>query len=57
MSKFVTICKSCKRELEISDKHKKCVNLGCTEYNKKLRRYDANRKKRQKEKIQCKEEE
>ena len=55
MSKVVTICKSCNKELEISDKHKKCVNLGCTEYNKKLRRYNAN-KKRQEEKIQCKEE-
>ena len=56
MNKCIAICKSCHKELEINNEHKKCVNLGCTEYNKKLRRYNAN-KKRQEEKVKFQEEE
>lgn len=34
----ITECKLCKRQLQISQNTKKCVNLGCTEYNKIIRR-------------------
>lgn len=53
----ITECKLCKRQLQISQNTKKCVNLGCTEYNKRIRRNNANRQKRQKNKIQSYEEE
>ena len=53
----ITKCKLCRRDLEISQFFKKCVNLGCTEYNKQIRRRNANRQKRQKNTIQSYEEE
>ena len=46
----VTKCQSCNKELEFLRTHKKCVNLGCTEYNKKLRRYDVSQSKKEDEK-------
>ena len=33
MGKLIAICKSCNKPLEITKKHKKCVNLGCIRYN------------------------
>ena len=56
MKKIIN-CKKCNALYEMTPEKKKCVNLGCTEYNKKLRRYDASRQKRKKEKIQFQEEE
>lgn len=53
----ITECKLCKRQLQISQNTKKCVNLGCIEYNKLIRRYNANKQKRQKDQIQSHEEE
>ena len=44
----VTKCQSCNKELEFLRTHKKCVNLGCTEYNRLLRRYDAKKEKKEK---------
>jgi len=49
-------CKRCNNRLKFIRKWKYCANLGCTEYKKKLRRYDV-RKKNEKEKIQFQEEE
>ena len=34
----ITNCKVCRKPYDITSKHKKCVNLGCTEYNKLIRR-------------------
>ena len=40
----ITNCKVCRKPYDITSKHKKCVNLGCTEYNKKVRRTDVRKK-------------
>jgi len=50
-------CRVCNRALKFYKSYKLCANLGCTQYNKKHRRYDASKQKRKKEKIQCQEEE
>jgi hypothetical protein len=34
----ITKCKLCKQNLKLFRLNKKCVNLGCTEYNKLIRR-------------------
>ena len=51
MSKIITTCKGCNKQLEITKKHKKCVNLGCVEYNKIIRRNNAVRQNREEKKI------
>ena len=53
----ITKCKLCNKSLELTQTFKKCVNLGCTEYNKRIRRNNANKQKRYEKKIRGEEEE
>ena len=46
-------CKVCAKPLTFKRRYKYCTYLGCTEYNKKLRRYDV---VRQNEKPKTEEE-
>ncbi len=50
-------CNKCGKLIAKEKNIWKCVNLGCTEYNKQVRRNRANRKKRQKKEILIQEEE
>jgi len=49
-------CKICNKSLKFFKTYKLCANLGCTEYNKKLRRYDV-QEDHEKEKVKFQEEE
>ncbi len=51
MNKKIKQCGSCNELLKFYRTFKKCVNLGCVDYNKHLRRYDAVHKKREEKKI------
>ena len=48
MKKIIN-CKKCNALYEMTPESKKCVNLGCTEYNKIIRRRNV-RKNEKKEK-------
>ena len=50
-------CNKCKKQLDKVDNAYKCVNLGCIEYNKIVRRKYANRQKRYEKTIYSQEEE
>tara|TARA_R100001082_G_scaffold26289_1_gene13065 strand:+ start:1555 stop:1743 length:189 start_codon:yes stop_codon:yes gene_type:complete len=51
MNNLIKNCGSCGKPLEFFRTFKKCVNLGCVNYNKHIRRYDAVHKKRKEKKI------
>jgi len=51
MNKKIVNCGSCNNPLKFFRTFKKCVNVGCVDYNKHLRRYDANKQKRNEEEI------
>ena len=50
-------CKACNKQLKIFAAKKKCVNLGCIEYNVWIRRNNANKQKRYEKVIRKEEEE
>jgi hypothetical protein len=43
MSKIIAVCRSCNEKLEIRRTFKKCINLGCIKYNRRIRRRDASK--------------
>jgi len=53
----ITKCKLCNKDFELTQSYKICVNLGCTEYNKRIRRNNASKQKRYEKKIRGEEEE
>ena len=52
MNKKIKFCGSCNEPLKFYRTFKKCVNLGCIDYNKHMRRYDAVHKDRKENEIQ-----
>ena len=44
----ITKCKLCNREFKLTQNYKICVNLGCTQYNVRIRRRINVRKKNEK---------
>ncbi len=44
----ITKCKLCNKDFELTQTIKKCVNLGCTKYNVRIRRRINVRKKNEK---------
>tara|TARA_A100001035_G_scaffold229285_1_gene190865 strand:- start:20384 stop:20560 length:177 start_codon:yes stop_codon:yes gene_type:complete len=54
MSKIIAVCKSCNVAMQITRTFKKCTNLGCLEYNKRIRRRIASKQIRKEKEIQLK---
>ena len=46
ITNIIKTCSDCGERFKFFRKYKTCVNLGCISYQVKVRRYDANNKKR-----------